>query len=81
MLLGTVKETRKWQTDVVKQIHERDWQPKDHENVQDFSAMFTTFTEDQRQTFIENDMLKRLHFQTMHDRQERIPKAFQDTFE
>jgi hypothetical protein len=81
LLLGTVKETRKWQTDVVKQIHERDWQPKDHENVQDFSAMFTTFTEDQRQTFIENDMLKRLHFQTMHDRQERIPKAFQDTFE
>jgi hypothetical protein len=81
LLLGTVKENRKWQADIVKHIHEQNWHPKDREDVQEFSAMFTTFTEDKRQMFIEHDILRRLHFQTMHDRQERIPKAFQNTFE
>jgi hypothetical protein len=49
--------------------------------VGEFSALVSTFSDTQRKNFIEADILRRLRFQTMDDRHERIPEAYLNTFE
>lgn len=43
--------------------------------------LLSTSTDNQRKDHIEADILRRLRFQTMHDRHERIPDAYSNTFE
>jgi hypothetical protein len=74
-------DNKKWQADLIKTIHQQNWNHRDHSNIEEFSALFSTCTDIQRKKFIEADILRRLHFQTMDDRHDRIPEAYRNTFE
>ncbi|KAF2118290.1 hypothetical protein BDV96DRAFT_643543 [Lophiotrema nucula] len=80
-LLGVITENRRWQEDLIETMHKKEWRTNDGQGLSDFSALLSTYTVEQRRDFFEADILRRLKFQTMNDRHERIPTAYQDTFQ
>lgn len=80
-LLGAINDNKKWQEDIIKTIHKNRWDHRDQQNVDQFSSLLSTVTDTQRKDFVEADILRRLRFQTMDDRHERIPDAYRNTFE
>jgi hypothetical protein len=80
-VLGSISHNKQWQADIIKSIHQQKWDHRDGSNVQEFSALFSLCTDSERKRFIENDILNRLYYQAIADRYERIPQAYQNTFE
>jgi hypothetical protein len=81
VLLGSVSDNKAWQTEVIDSIQKQKWDHKDKESVQEFSLLLTASTDFERKQVIKADIIRRLRFDSMDHRQERIPAAYENTFE
>lgn len=67
--------------ELIQRVTTRPWNPRNDQHVQDFGRLLQANNEEITRKQFCTMMLARLQYQSMSDREERIPEAHSDTFE
>ncbi|KUJ18696.1 uncharacterized protein LY89DRAFT_774731 [Mollisia scopiformis] len=72
---------KQWQSELLNKVHQSDWNLHAERRMIQFSTRLSASAMKDRDDLIKQQILARLHFDSINDRAERIPKAHQNTFD